>query len=309
MVEDRLAPAHSPLWQLGSKTRLCRLLGLTRQELKSMGSREDYRVWDKREGRSSRTIEEPIGKLRKVHSDIQRMLSQLEVPEWVFSGIRGRSYVGNARFHSGHTHVLSSDIEHFYRSTRREYVFRFFRYRLCQSDDVAWAMTDLVTFDGHLPTGSPSSQLLAFWSYEPVFQQLQVLALSEGADFSLYVDDITMSSDSPLSPALVRSVRGALAEYDLRLKACKTRARGSHRWKLVTGAALTPDGVVRIPNKRRQDIRRGLEALRAGDCTTADLRRLQGLLCSARQIDPTAYEEQFGRVSRLLRERRQGAAP
>ena len=48
-----------------------------------------------------RLIEPPRAELKVIQKRIKSMLGKIEVPENVFSGIKGRSYADNAAFHVG----------------------------------------------------------------------------------------------------------------------------------------------------------------------------------------------------------------
>jgi RNA-directed DNA polymerase len=61
---------------------------------------------------------------------------------------------------------------------------------------IAWILTDLVTYKGVLPTGSPSSQLVVYCAYSLMFEEIKSISEKYGCIFSLYVDDMTLSSDS-----------------------------------------------------------------------------------------------------------------
>lgn len=51
------------------------------------------------------------------------------------------------------------------------------------SPDVAKILTDIVTYNGGIPTGCPTSQLIAFYAYEDMFKQIQQCAESYGCIF------------------------------------------------------------------------------------------------------------------------------
>jgi len=293
-------PLHqSPLYSLSNKRRLCELLSVPRAELSDLASDGNYRIWQKRMKGRQRTIEEPLGPLKRVHKQVQILLSRLEYPDWVYSGIRGRSYVGNAQRHTGERCLCSFDIQSFYQSSKKEYVFRFLRYLMRQSQDVSWVLADIATYKSHLPTGSPSSQLLAFWAYQPMFGALRDLAASVGGTFTLYVDDIAVSTEQPLPEKVVGELGRVVRGYGLRLKRSKTQRRNCSEWKVVTGGAISPEGTLTIPNRLRQRIHTKVVALKKGDLDESGLTSLRGLLTAARQLDPSFHESLYQYVCHL----------
>ena len=112
------------------------------------------------------------------------------------------------------------------------------------SPDVASVLADLTTVnDGgkcFIPTGSPASQLVAYFSYRNMFDELKRHADRCGCRFSLYVDDLTISSRSPISDPhfLVELMAKAMRAYGRRLKREKVKYRGARDNKVVTGVAI-----------------------------------------------------------------------
>lgn len=262
---------------------------MNQEELSSLSSDSYYQVWPKQTAGKIRVIEEPRQPLTEIHKQLQRLLSRIEHPEWVYSGIRGRSYVDNAKHHIGKKCVCSLDIESFYQSSRKEFVFRFFRFVMLQPEDVAWILADIATYQDHLPTGSASSQILAFWAYRPMFEELRNIALSEEGSLTVYVDDITISSAQPLSDQVVNKLNSTIQGAGLRLNAGKTKRRGSEEWKVVTGGAISPEGMLTVPNRLRKKIHNSVLALKRGSLDEAGLISLRGLLAAAWQLDPSFH--------------------
>jgi len=290
--------SSSPLYELGSKRRLCSLLYIDASDVDRLMSDASYREW---EAESGRLIEEPVKSLKLVQGRVKELLSRIEHPPWVHSGVRGRSYLGHAEHHSGQRYVCSMDIDSFFQSTRKEFVFRFFRYVLRQPEDVAWMMSDLVSYKNHLPTGSPSSQSLAFWSYRSMFESLCEAAMLVGGTLTLYVDDISVSSVAPLPEGLPSEFESIMNGYALQLKESKTSRKGSRKWKVITGVAISPEGDLRVPNRRRARIHEQVELLKNGKLDRNGLESLVGMLSSARQIEPTFHEAVYQYSRSLLR--------
>jgi hypothetical protein len=276
------------------------LLKISRSRLQKLQSDDLYRVYDLKRHGKTRTIEEPVGELKRVHKRLHNLLLRVNHPEWLFSGVHGRSYIGNAFHHAGIGYAMLCDIGSFYQSAQAEYVFRFFCYRLKQAENIAWLITDISTFNGHLPTGSPSSQVLAFRAYEPMFQSIRNLADKSGAKFSLYVDDMTISSDRPLRAGLLKDLEAIVHSYGLQLKRKKTRFCGPRQWKTITGVAISPGGEPTVPNRLRHEIKKLSTALRKDGLLPEEVQRLHGLLSAARQINPEFCDHLTRRVCHIM---------
>ncbi len=67
------------------------------------------------------------------------------------------------------------------------------------SEDIAGLMTDLVSFGKCLPTGAPTSQIMAYWTYNKTFDEMVNIANKYNSIFTLYVDDMTFSSNEAIS--------------------------------------------------------------------------------------------------------------
>lgn len=87
----------------------------------------------------------------------------------LISGERGKCYIDNGKAHIMSHYVLTMDIKNFYDNCNREYVFRFFKDKMLMAGDIAGFCTDLVCLEGGIPTGCPTSQLIAFYAYEAMF--------------------------------------------------------------------------------------------------------------------------------------------
>ena len=81
-----------------------------------------------------RLIEPPQAELKTVQKRMKTLLGKIQVPDNVFSGIKGRSYSDNACLHLG-------------KSKRNLYKIDFFFEDLCCSPDVAEILTNLTTVD------------------------------------------------------------------------------------------------------------------------------------------------------------------
>lgn len=180
---------------------------------------------------------------------------------------------------------MTMDISSFYPSCVREYVYRLFRERLECSPDVAQCLTDICTYQGGIPTGSPASQAVAYFAYAKMFEEIEDLARTYGCTFTLYVDDMTFSSQDNFSwKKLAYEVDGVLHKYGHRAKGSKTKYRLPGDFKIVTGVCLAPDGALVAPNKLRSKIVGNTRSLKAsGDLSL--LSRIQGQIQAADYVE------------------------
>lgn len=121
--------------------------------------------------------------------------------------------------------------------------------------DVAQCLTDICTYQGGIPTGSPASQAVAYFAYADMFQEIEAIVHTYGCAFTLYVDDMTFSSQCGFSwRKLAFEVDGVLHRYGHQAKVSKTKYRLPNDFKIVTGICLTPDGGMVAPNRLKSRI-------------------------------------------------------
>jgi RNA-directed DNA polymerase len=186
---------QSPLWQLRSQKAFADLLRLKKVRFKELTTEREfhYRTWIGETNGKVRNFAVPTGSMRRIHERLKNLLDRIEKPNYLYSPRVGYSPISNAALHIGSTQVFKLDIRQFYPSTTREHIFRFCRYRLQMSDDVAGAFAKLATFEGFAPFGSPLSPILCFLAHQDVFDAIDWLCAKTHNKFSLWVDDITIS--------------------------------------------------------------------------------------------------------------------
>lgn len=297
MVSRGYAIDQSPIYKLSSKRKLATILQVEYASLLHSKDWINYTVSEIEKGSGGfRTIYDPCRELKQVQRRIKNLLSRISIPNWVFSGRKGVCHVDNGKHHEHSVYFIQSDLHAFYDSCSRERVYRLFKDRFKCSSDVSALLSDLTTLtlqDGStvIPTGSPCAQLVAFFAYQDMFNELHNLARNHGCKFSLYVDDLTFSSKTPFSnPAVFKKkLLQIVKRYGHSLSLSKTAYRGVDETKIVTGVAITKEGVSAIPNKLRCKIVQGTAQSCAGDTSTA-LSTL-GRISSARMIEPSSFPE------------------
>lgn len=78
--------------------------------------------------------------------------------------------------------------------------------------DLSGLCTDIVTYEGRIPTGCPTSQMLAFYAYEDMFAEINDVACKYGCMYTVYVDDMTFSSENAFD------VNRLISEIDQKLR-------------------------------------------------------------------------------------------
>lgn len=283
-------------YKLNSKRLLANYLNVDISQLKQINNMIKYREFNhKQEGKKDRLITAPKHDLKKIQKRVHMLLSRLERPDWLISGERGKSYIDNAITHRESKFVSTIDIRSFYRNTTREYVYRFFLDEMIMSSDTAQILTDISTYNKSIPTGSPVSQLIAYYAYRNMFQEIQTYAQEKhGCIFTLYVDDMTFSKETPFNKdQLEQGIDVILRKYGHKPKYKKTRYYPKDRNKLITGVVLSKDQSLLISNSLQNKIKSdSLLVLEKGsESGKHKLQSFKGRLQAAQLINRKAFPE------------------
>lgn len=262
-----------------------------------------------------RLIEPPRPELKNIQRRIKNMLGRIVVPDNVFSGIKGRSYADNAFFHTGEhlRYLFKIDLTAFFPSISRETVYRFFHEDLLCAPDIADILTNFTTIDllksetqdisavrqflkeknvtcyNHLISGAPTSQILSYMVNHKMFDELQTLADERTITMTIYVDDITFSSESYISPQFKEKVFRIVKKYNYQISKKKVKSYSKLYPKLVTGVIIDATGKPALKNSLSKKIADEHTYLREHPEDYKSRQRLRGLLTAARQVNKTAY--------------------
>lgn len=251
-----------------------------------------YQVFDNEDGRE---IQAPTGALLKVHERAGILLRRLTVPDYVHSQ-KGRSYVTNARAHASTEPTIKTDISGFFANTSDESVYRFFRDVMLCSTDVARILSNLLCYDGHVATGSPVSNELAFFANQRVMDAIHDYALKRQCRMTLLVDDIAITGHAA-SGAMLNRVKMMLrsANHRVSTKQHKTRTYGVGQTKHITGTVIH-ESQNKLPNRRHKSL---LEAYASIDraFTKRQLRaaknKFRGHMAEAKNVNPDGISPKF----------------
>lgn len=274
-----------PLYKLRSRKRLAhKIFNVDIAFLEKLAGNgdENFRVFHVMQGKK-RQLEVPKPLLERVHRRLFTLFERIEKPAYLQSGVKGRSYITNAKVHVGEVPLVRLDIKKFYPSIDRARVYRFFFDVLKCSPDAAALLSKLTTCDGHVPTGSCVSQLLAFFAAKNMFDEIDSLALEQGVRFSCYVDDMTFSG-TRATPALLWAVKQIVHRHGFQYH--KDRCYTAPQRKLVTGVMIDGSRAAVLPS-REHELWRQTQALGSGDINErrTAVKSLIGAVGAAGQIE------------------------
>lgn len=289
------------LYKCRSRKKLANILFLNYQELNSIVNVIEYNCFeiDKKNSKNKRKISAPCKELKHIQRRILTLFQSIERPEWLISGEKGKSYINNALYHKDSKYSLTLDIKSFYENCSREYVFLFFKNKLQMPNDIAKILTDIVTYNGKIPTGTPTSQLIAYYAYEDMFNEIKQLADSYNCLFTLYVDDMSFSSTCSFNHIkLYKQINLILHKYGHKLKENKINYYSKKDSKKYTGAIINPNGMLEIPNTLQKNIFDNFQQIKdLKQISTKDKQNISaynsliGRLNAASLIDKTKFKE------------------
>lgn len=225
----------SPFYRLKTRKKLAALLHVSEAALDDISSQEVLYVrrwkhkkeekWLREEPKpeqatSYRPIDIPDGVLKAVQSRIAKLLSRITPPYWLFSPVKGRSYVDNAARHKGARAFWLLDIADYFPSCTANNVAHFFRKKLECSPDVTAIMVRLTTWQECLPQGSPCSPILAYFSNLDMWAEIESAVSQANLRHSVYADDITISGPI-VRKEVIWKIKQAVHKHGLRIKAEK----------------------------------------------------------------------------------------
>lgn len=238
---------QSSIYKLSTKKRLTEILGISKDELNRLTRGKDlYKEWDEiNEKGKVRHIENPCHDLKQVQRRISKLLSRIVPPAFLFCPVKGRSYIKNAKQHVGQRNVCCLDIKSYFTMTLSRRVYWFFHSYMHCSQDVAGILTALSTVNGHLPTGSPLSPILAYFSHIDMWEDISNFVREKGCILTVYMDDITVSGEN-VSSELMWKIRRRIYSSGLSYHKAK---RYNSKFSEITGVVVR-DGKVALPNRQ-----------------------------------------------------------
>ncbi|SNS87782.1 Reverse transcriptase (RNA-dependent DNA polymerase) [[Luteovulum] sphaeroides subsp. megalophilum] len=290
----------SPFYKLKSRSKLARLLRVSTETLDQLSSgRMLYaRRWKHKKLEKwlcqppsedaadiYRPIDIPDPCLKAVQSRIASLLSRIHPPDFLFSPVKGRSYVENAARHVGSEAFWLLDIADYFPSCAANKVARFFRSDLDCSPDVSAVLVRLTTHNECLPQGSPCSPILAYYCNRPMWLAIEKIVTDAGCKLSLYADDITISGDV-VRKSMIWEVKKIVHGNGLRLKASKEVSLIKSAAD-ITGVIVKPDGT-HLPNRQFKKLAE-LKALHSTTVNPKDKARIEnqisGRIAQWRQVE------------------------
>lgn len=251
-------------------------------------TKKGYRSYQVQGKTKKRLIEEPNVILKLLLKTLKEILfGMFNCPEYNKCWVGGNNY-RNAQAHAGQHAYVTTDISSFFTNSRACYVRNFFKEKLKISGEALEMLVQMCTYKGHIPTGAPTSSVLAFLSHKNLFDEIAEYMNKRDITFTLYVDDITLSAKHGITGEEIRFIKSVLKRHKLEIKPEKTKFF-SYKKAMITGFYLTQGGKISVPDSVGHKVVSLLREKPLEDMNKKELRRVIGLINYCQTADKRSF--------------------
>ena len=208
-----------------------------------------------------------------------RILDKVKYPEYLHGSIPKRSPRTNAKPHIGAEHIVKVDIKNFFPSITAGHVRALFRCGFQFSNPVSRTLTEIVTFNGKLPQGSPASPAIANLVLWDVEKNLAKFFREKGYGYTRYTDDFAISSSFALGKEekseIIKRVNSLITCKGFKVKHEKTKIFGPGVTKTLGGLSIGKKQA-KVSERRVKKILGEIKDLRQAEDISQTLNSLRG---------------------------------
>lgn len=251
-------------------------------------TQKGYRSYFVQGKTKKRLIEEPNMILKDILKDLKKLLVKMfDCPEYNKCWSGGNNYQ-NAQAHAGQHAFVTTDISSFFTNSKACYVRKFFKDKLKISEEALDLLVQMCTYKGHIPTGAPTSSILAFLSHKDLFDEIAEYMEERDITFTLYVDDITLSAKHGITREEIKFIKSVLKKHKLEIKPEKTKFFNFKK-AMITGFYLSQGGKISVPDSVGHKIVSLLREKNLGDMSKKELRKIIGLINYCQTADKRSF--------------------
>lgn len=235
--------------------------------------------------KKSRLIEESPAE-RKFCQKIlaECLVSQFSPPKYC-TCCKGSDVINNAKVHCQNLYLITLDIDKFFNSIKEPYIKKYFE--SIESDKVfVTKLVKLVTYNGHLQTGSPCSPILSFLVNKELFDEIDRYLTNNEITWTLYMDDIALSSNKPIPSQHITFISKILSKHKLKISQTKTKRFNLRKTGgFVTKVYIKPNGELDFPFSLGYSIVKTLKEKNIEEMNIKETKNLIGRIAYLRQIN------------------------
>lgn len=275
------------LYGISTLSELAQVLKIPEENLIEE-TQKGYRSYFVQGKTKKRLIEEPNMILKDILKDLKKLLVKMfDCPEYNKCWSGGNNYQ-NAQAHAGQHAFVTTDISSFFTNSKAYYVREFFKNKLNISGETLDMLVHMCTYRGHIPTGAPTSSILAFLAHKGLFDEIAQHMEERDITFTLYVDDITLSAKHGISGKEIKFIKSVLKKHKLEIKPEKTKFFNFKK-AMITGFYLTQGGKISVPDNVGHKVVSLLREKPLEDMNKKELRRLIGLINYCQTADKRSF--------------------
>jgi RNA-directed DNA polymerase len=290
-----------------SRIRLLRIAARAGSYYRPFPKKEKTRPFQKKFSvtkKSPRVIDNPEGELKILQKKIYKVfLRPLVFPHYLCGGVPGKTVLDNVFMHLNAPCLVTLDIKRFFRRITTFQVFKVWHEVLNCSPRISKLLTQLTTFQRHLPQGAPTSTLLANLVLFSVDRKIRDECAAQGVAYSTWVDDLAFSGANPRTIINVAIECLHVGGFSVSHKKLKLKGPGTRR--LLNGVLLNKFSGV-LPDRLNQ-LRSGIHKLTTGEISERQLekynRQLQGSIAHVASIDPRKGAKLKGEFLKTIAEK------
>lgn len=278
-----------------------------------LDSKSFYKIYTLKAKKNRKVFEcKPF--LKIIHSKLRNCFNQLDTPDYLFSGVKKKSYIDNAKYHKDSKSFYIVDISKFYPSISKIKIYENLISSFNQSRNVADAISNIITIqfeeNRFLVTGSPLSQIVAYFINKPMFDKIQKISKIYDIKFTVYVDDLTFSSKMNIPSKFKHEISNIIKYYKYSYSIEKIQSKSLHRntkeYPVVTGVSIEYNSILDLPEKRKMHLLKFTEEFM--NSTTSDveiffknLDKINGLITESIQVNRKYYIEVKNKVDDFIK--------
>ena len=212
-----------------------------------------------------REIHAPCAELKRLQARIlENGFNRVPMSRSAHGFHRKRSILTNAIPHSGKACVVNVDIDSFFPTTKHKLILQATAHLASGhlSHGARQALADLLSFNGALPTGAPTSPAIGNLVLRGADASISKVAARHEIDYTRYADDLTFSGHRH-TVKILPFVEKVLGQLGYKLNAKKTNIYRRGRRQMVTG--LVVNEKPNLPRHIRRKLRAAVHISSKGD--------------------------------------------
>lgn len=250
-----------------------------------------------------RTICQPSRRLKGLQSWILvTILNKIQVSSSCKGFRKGSSTLENAIPHIGANTVLNLDLKDFFPTVTDRQVFNIFK-TIGYNNLISTVFTNICTYEGKLPQGSPCSPYLANLSAWTLDLRIQGYVGKRGISYTRYADDLSFSGLNPSKVVkIIPMIKTIIDDENFIVNHKKSRVASSARAKTVTGLVINEESVG-IGKQKYKDLRAKIHHLTLPKEQTNEvlLNHVSGWLSYLNSVDKIRFTKAMKYIKELTK--------